>query len=173
MSASGFDSEAKDRSVRDNVPVTRILDNITALLGDHLLRTLNDFQNMDLALGYFNFRGWRFFDSRVRAKARGDRPTARILIGMTTLGPQEETLNELQASVDGAPRPEADGETARQRKAELVEQLRSQLMRGMPTPQDRQTLQSLRASLADGTVGVRVSPAARCTARHTFFVGRT
>jgi phosphatidylserine/phosphatidylglycerophosphate/cardiolipin synthase-like enzyme len=136
--------------------MTRIFDNIKAPLGDHLQKTLAEFDRMDVAVGYFNLRGWRTFDDLVRSKPRGGQPTARILIGMSAPGPQDEAVDELQAAVDGSLRPDADAETARQRKAELVEHLRAQLMRGMPTPADRSTLRSLREALADGTVEVKV-----------------
>lgn len=136
--------------------MTRILDNINAALGEHLQKTLDDFDRMDVAVGYFNLRGWRIFDARVRAKAKGAVPIARILIGMSTVGPQDESLDELQAAVDGVTRPDADGDSARLRKAELLQQLRVQLMRGLPTSQDRLTLRSLREALADGTVEVKV-----------------
>ena len=57
------------------------------------------------------------FDAQVRAKVRDTDPTARILIGMSTLGPQDETLDELQGNLqevvamlleDGAPRFESE-----------------------------------------------------------------
>lgn len=51
---------------------------------------------------------------------------------------------------------DADGEVARLRKSELLEQLRMQLMRGMPTPEDRITLKALRDALDDGSVEVKV-----------------
>ncbi|MDR2380299.1 MAG: phospholipase D-like domain-containing protein, partial [Bifidobacteriaceae bacterium] len=51
---------------------------------------------------------------------------------------------------------DADRETARSRKAELVDHLRIQLMRGVPTPPDRQTLKRLRDALESGKVAIRV-----------------
>jgi len=142
--------------IRQNVGVTRLLDNINAQLGEHLQKTLDEFDSMDVAVGYFNLRGWRFFAPRIAAKELDEVATARILIGMSTLGPQDETLEELQVTVDGAPRLDADGEVARLRKSELLEQLRTQLMRGMPTPADRVTLRALRDALAAGSVEVKV-----------------
>ncbi|MGH3825844.1 MAG: hypothetical protein ACRDQX_01510 [Pseudonocardiaceae bacterium] len=41
--------------------MTRLLDNINTHLGEHLQRTLDEFDSMDVAVGYFNLRGWRFF----------------------------------------------------------------------------------------------------------------
>lgn len=136
--------------------MTRLLDNINAHLGEHLQRTLDEFDSMDVAVGYFNLRGWRFFAPRVAAKELDEVATARILIGMSTLRPQEEALEELQATVGGTALLDADGDVARLRKSELLEQLRMQLMRGMPTPEDRITLKALRDALDDGSVEVKV-----------------
>ena len=139
--------------------MTRIFDNITpeTRLGSHLQLTFEAFERMDAAVGYFNLRGWSYFDDLVTSKAASaDGPVARILIGMVMAGPQEETLADLQSSVDGAATPEADGSVARERKAALLEQLRMQLMRGLPTAGDRQTLRALAEHLRAGRVEVKV-----------------
>jgi phosphatidylserine/phosphatidylglycerophosphate/cardiolipin synthase-like enzyme len=136
--------------------VTRIFDNIDAPLGDQLQKTFDAFDRMDVAVGYFNLRGWKMFDQLVHDKPKSGIPLVRILIGMVATGPQEETLDELQAPIDGQPRPEADAAIARERKAQLLEQLRIQLMRGLPTAADRATLGSLRSLLADGAIEIKV-----------------
>src|SRR5699024_7479356 len=84
------------------------------------------------------------------------KPVARILIGMVTGGPQQEALDSLQSEVDDAPSHEADNTAARARRDQLLEQLRVQLMRGLPTATDRRTLQSLRNLLAEGKIQVKV-----------------
>lgn len=142
----------------EDVPVTRIFDNIKADLGSHLLKTLEVSERVDAAVGYFNLRGWGMFDSLVRAKASGTvaRPIMRILIGMVMTGPQDEALNDLQHLVDGDQSHDADANDARARKEALLEQLRMQLMRGVPTHADRTVLQSLRDLLAAGAVEVKV-----------------
>lgn len=48
--------------------MTRIFDNIELRLGEHLQATLQDFDRMDVAVGYFNLRGWSEFDEIVAAK---------------------------------------------------------------------------------------------------------
>jgi superfamily II DNA or RNA helicase len=136
--------------------VTRIFDNIELNLGEHLQSTLVDFVRMDVAVGYFNLRGWSAFDEIVNAKQEAEAATVRILIGMVFAGPEQEALDNLQAEVDGQPRPDADAQISKERKAELLEHLRTQLMRGIPTQKDRQTLGSLRDHLAAGKVEVRV-----------------
>ncbi|WP_226949891.1 helicase-related protein [Rhodococcus rhodochrous] len=140
--------------------MTRIFDNITpdTALGTHLQKTFEVSERMDAAVGYFNLRGWAAFDELVKKKVADGAAGAvvRILIGMVMTGPQEEALEDLQAEVDGTPRSDADANAARERKTQLLEQLRTQLMRGMPTNADRATLQSLRDLLASGSVEIKV-----------------
>ena len=139
--------------------MTRLIDNINGnQLGEHLVKTFqDDFSRMDVAVGYFNLRGWRMFAPLIEDKPGDeDNPVARILIGMATGAPHREALQELQSTVDGQPVPDADSQTARARRDELVEQLRNQLMTGLPTPQDRMTLRSLRDALEAKKVQVRV-----------------
>ncbi|MDO3636410.1 helicase-related protein [Mycolicibacterium arseniciresistens] len=140
--------------------MTRIFDNIKQDLGSHLEKTLLVSNTMDVAVGYFNLRGWAVFDHLVRDKAEswneGDPPIVRILIGMVTAGVQQETLDALQADLEGNTESDADANAARERKAVLVEQLRLQLMRGLPTAADRAVLQSLRDLLSTGAVEIKV-----------------
>ncbi|MGY2119177.1 helicase-related protein [Nocardia gipuzkoensis] len=138
--------------------MTRIFDNIKSELGTHLQQTLRVSDRMDVAVGYFNLRGWSAFDALVKAKvaAGATGPVVRILIGMVMTGPQQETLDNLQAQVEGTPRTDADANTARERKAQMLDQLRSQLMRGLPTNADRAALQSLRDLLDQGAVEIKV-----------------
>lgn len=143
-------------SISEDERMTKIFDNLEERLGDQLQLTFAAFDRMDVAVGYFNLRGWKIFDQLVRQKPIGNAPVVRILIGMVAGGPQDEALDELQSSVDGVPRPEADPSIARERKSQLLEQLRVQLMRGLPTSTDRATLGSLRTLLADGLVEIKV-----------------
>jgi hypothetical protein len=155
--------------------VTKIFDNISNRLGDHLRATMPGYERMDVAVGYFNLRGWKIFDDLVAAKAPapaeahstepGDAAAAsgaegpaiaRILLGMVTGTDQAATIAELQADLDGTPQVEADAATGRARKAKLLEHLRDQLMRGAPTAADRATLASLRNQLAQGVVEMKV-----------------
>lgn len=139
--------------------MTRIFDNITSTLGSHLRDTLAVSERMDVAVGYFNLRGWAMFDTQVRAKnalvADGG-PVVRILVGMVLGGPQHEALEALQQAVAGIETVEADREIARGRRAEVLAQLRIQLMRGIPTAADRATLQSLHELISQGAVEMRV-----------------
>lgn len=138
--------------------MTRIFDNIDTPLGTHLQQTFAISERMDVAVGYFNLRGWSAFDELVQKKVAAGvtGPVVRVLIGMVMTGPQQEALEDLQAAVDGTPRTDADRAAARERKAQLLEQLRTQLMRGLPTNADRATLQSLRDLLGSGAVEIKV-----------------
>lgn len=138
--------------------MARIFDNIKHDLGSHLQRTLKTYDRVDAAVGYFNLRGWSMFDTLVREKAATNpgEPIMRVLIGMVMTGPQQETLDQLQNGIDGTPDQDADANQARARKAELLEQLRLQLMRGIPTNADRATLQSLRELLSTRAVEMKV-----------------
>ncbi|WP_255491579.1 helicase-related protein [Actinotalea sp. JY-7876] len=137
--------------------MTRIFDNIRIELGPHLRQTLAEFDRMDVAVGYFNLRGWRTFDDLVAAKpVIPGTATVRILIGMVMPTPQDATLAELQRTLDGTPDPDADRAMAVERKAQIVEHLREQLMRGVPTAADRATLGSLRDLIAAGAVQIKV-----------------
>ena len=113
--------------------MTRIFDNIDSKLGDHLQATLRTFEHLDVAVGYFNLRGWKVFDEIVRQKPLADNPsraTVRILLGMMSGAPEAEVLEELQATVDGREMQDADQDTAQARVHELLDHLRTQLMRG-------------------------------------------
>ncbi len=138
--------------------MTRIFDNIALDLGSHLQQTLQISDRMDVAVGYFNLRGWSLFDALVREKADGGKPgpVVRILIGMVMTGPQQEVLDDLQFGLEGTSQFDADANTARERKAQLLEQLRIQLMRGLPTASDRASLRSLRDFLGAGAVEIKV-----------------
>lgn len=138
-----------------------IIDNITLDLKTRLQTVLPVYNRMDVAVGYFNLRGWSAFDHLIAEKSTtrepGDGPLARILIGMVTTGPQHEALHGLQRDLAGEIEDlGADAETARARTAELLAQLRMQLMRGLPTAADRATLRSLRTLLSDGAIEIRV-----------------
>lgn len=142
--------------------MTRIFDNIELCLGPHLQSTLDEFQTMDTAVGYFNLRGWKVFADRVSARAKDqadeNAPVARVLIGMVTAHPQEETLNELQRQLEGTEQEEGltDNPTALRRKEHLIAQLREQLCRGLPNAVDRATLRALRDQVAQGEVQIKV-----------------
>ena len=114
---------------------------------------------MDVAVGYFNLRGWEVFDSQVNLMAnQGDRPVARVLVGMLVSTAQVEALQELQRELDGnADIAElADNQKAAARRNELLADFRMQLSRGIPNEKSRKTLASLRDQVASGALEVKV-----------------
>jgi superfamily II DNA or RNA helicase len=139
------------------VAVTRIFDNISEQLGPNLLGTFEQFDSLDVAVGYFNLRGWGMFSELVDAKTvPDDRPVCRVLIGMVSRNPQEEALDELQGDLEDRPHPLADHTVGKRREAELLAHLREQLMRGIPTISDRAALQDLRRHIDEGRVALKV-----------------
>lgn len=138
--------------------VTRIFDNIDDDLGPHLIKTFEDADRLDAAVGYFNLRGWSTFAKAVEAKPVGQVPVARVLVGMTLAdSPEDQVLRALQAALEGVDEdPGVDGEVAKARKQVALLRFRTQLMRGLPTARDRRTLLRLKAHLADGRVAIRL-----------------
>jgi superfamily II DNA or RNA helicase len=140
--------------------MTRLFDNIDLPLAPHLRSTLNEFERMDVAVGYFNLRGWREFSEQVAAKGirEDEKPVARILIGMPAPTEQEFTLQELNRQIEGTEgKPDqVDFQKATARQAALVAQLREQLSRGLPNATDRRTLGELRDQIRSAAVQVKV-----------------
>lgn len=140
--------------------MTRIFDNIEDddRLGPHLIKTFDNSDRLDAAVGYFNLRGWSTFADSVDAKPTSDAPVMRVLVGMTVGGHDEdELLQALQAELEGTDAADAiDGEIARARKALAVMKFRTQLMRGLPTARDQATLRRLRDHLAEKRVAIKL-----------------
>lgn len=140
----------------------RIFDNLTepTQLKTGLNEVFHSFEAIDVATGYFDLRGWSQLDDLIKTKAAtrkpGDRPVARILLGMVRPGEHEELMRNITQPLDN----DTDGEGARGRakriREELASHLASQLSRGIPTAADRATLHSLRQLIADKHVELRV-----------------
>lgn len=138
-----------------------ILDNLTdkTRLRKKLEETFGYAKSMDVATGYFNLRGWQAFSELVDEKYNETQktPVARILIGMLQASVHAEVLESSQRELEGEQVDRrADRETARKRRDILVRILREQLMRGIPTPADRRTLQALYRQVQDGLVEIKV-----------------
>ncbi|WP_077490888.1 helicase-related protein [Sinomonas mesophila] len=139
-----------------------LFDNLTdtTRLGLALRESLKDFDTVDVATGYLDLRGWSAFADILDAKpsGAGGRPSARVLVGMVAPSDSEQLLDQLQEQVQ----PPAygadihDRERARERRDQLVSHLRTQLMRGLGTPDGQRTLQTLKRQLHDGVVQMRV-----------------
>lgn len=163
-----------------------IFDNLSAdsRLSTGLAAWFPSTETLDVATGYFDLRGWKDLDhlitekvlSRSPAPARevtdeatddedapsfprlkdGEAPVVRLLIGMVMPGQHHSLMDDLKREIDGE-----TGNAGRRQKAEdaqtkLVEHLRLQLTRGLPTPEDRATLGSLHKLVASGQVQIRI-----------------
>lgn len=140
--------------------MTRILDNLSddSRMGTYARDMFNTFERLDVATGYFNLRGWRLFSDLVDEKmtAGQEFPIARILIGMVQGSAHQEVIAAYQREVEGDEDVTADREIAVKRRKALLEVLRGQLMRGIPTASDRETLEHLHKQIACGAVEIRV-----------------
>lgn len=137
--------------------MTRIFDNIDDDLGPHLIKTFDNSDRLDAAVGYFNLRGWSTFADSIDAKPESEAPIMRVLVGMTLADQDDQLLHALQAQLEGRTDEEGiDGDTARARKVAAILKFRTQLMRGLPTLSDRATLQRLREHLAGGRVHIKL-----------------
>lgn len=141
-----------------------IFDNVTddTRLGLALRESLKDFDNVDVATGYLDLRGWSSFadilDTKQAPVPEAPRPTARVLVGMVAPSDSQQILESLQQDVQ----PPAygadihDREKALTRRDQLVKHLRNQLMRGLATTEGQNTLQTLKRQLQDGVVEMKV-----------------
>ncbi|MBT9605079.1 helicase-related protein [Microbacterium sp.] len=137
--------------------MTRIFDNIELSLGNHLVETLQESNRIDAAVGYFNLRGWKLFGDVVQQREVSMSPVARVLIGMVHGEPEDQVLDYLQRTLEGAPLDDLmDRKTAQARQHQAKFKFRQQLMRGAPTATDEATIRELRAQLADGRVAIRL-----------------
>lgn len=137
--------------------MTRIFDNIELSLGGHLVETLLESNRIDAAVGYFNIRGWSLFEEVIEERPPGTTPVARVLVGMVHGEPEEQVLDYLQRSLEGAPLEDLiDRKTAQTRQQQAKLKFRQQLMRGAPTAQDEATIRKLRAQLEDGRVAIKL-----------------
>ena len=140
--------------------MARILDNLSdeTKMGSLVRKMFQTFERLDIATGYFNLRGWNMLCDIVDQKIseNGSTPIARILIGMVQGSAHQEVLAAYQREIEGDEDITADREIAVQRRKALLEVLRGQLMRGIPTAGDRETLARLHEQIAAGAVEIRV-----------------
>ena len=115
-----------------------IYDNLTdaTRLGPALQGDLTNFTSVDIATGYLDLRGWNGFATILDGKARaeGDPPVARVLIGMVMPSEAAAMLAALQEKIQpaGYGADINDLRKATVAKDQLVRHLRTQLMRGVP-----------------------------------------
>ena len=134
----------------------RILDNLIpdgdSQMEAALSETLATSRALDVAVGYFNLRGWGLIADRVDDLAgRPESSTARVLVGMT-----ENPRDEMRRLLSVHPPAETDSELANERLNETVADYRAQLQVGLPTRDDEAALRKLRRQIDSGTVDIRL-----------------
>ena len=132
----------------------RIFDNIEEYLGQSLVGSLTDSENLDSSIGYFNIRGWSELADAVDLlpEGEGSDPKVRLLIGMA--GRPDAELRKALKIVDS---PSAmDNKTADRLRGTAMENLAEQLVWGLPTAKDEATIRQLRRQLSEGEVKVKL-----------------
>ena len=139
----------------------KIVDNIALDAESELLDSLSSSYQLDAAIGYFNLRGWGLLAEAVDAlPERGDRPRARILVGM-----HEAPADEMRRLARLQPPRPMDNAGAARLKGEAVGEYREQLQVGLPTYGDEAALRALLRQIESGAVEVKVHAAHRLHAK--------
>ncbi len=139
----------------------KIIDNIVHTAEAELLASLGEAHQLDVAVGYFNLRGWRLIAEAVDAMPRrGEGPKARILVGMAE-NPSDEMLRE----ADGRTLPRMDNNRKAKLRDDTVGEFRHQLEVGVPTDSDERSLRALERQISDGDVEVRFHASRRLHAK--------
>src|SRR5690606_27993356 len=93
----------------------------------------------------------------IKERDPADGRVARVLVGMVNTDTEADVLNHLQRTLEGGDDDESiDRNVALNRLQRAKLQFRSQLMRGVPTKQDEQTIRDLREQLTDGRVKIKL-----------------
>lgn len=136
--------------------------NLKSAIGPALQDALTNFDSCDVATGYFDLRGWANFADIVESKAEhreaSDAPLIRVLVGMVMPADAFVMLAALQDVVQPPPYGSAinDMGKALVTKDHLVKHLRTQLMRGLPSKKEQDTLRKLRSHLQSGALEMKV-----------------
>jgi superfamily II DNA or RNA helicase len=144
--------------------VPDIFDNLKAesAIGPALKAALTNFDTCDIATGYFDLRGWASFagivDNKTENREIGDSPIARLLVGMVMPADSALMLSALQDKLQPPPYGSDMNDMGKALvvKDQLVKHLRTQLMRGLPSDKEQDTLQRLKNQLASGSVQMKV-----------------
>ena len=129
-----------------------IFDNIDQKLLPALQQTLQTATHADFCVGYFNLRGWKGLGSYIENWDGGEGACCRLLVGMQRL-PEEELRHakRLDKQEGGM-----DNKRAHRLKQELAQKFREQLTIGLPTGEDKQSLQQLAQQIRDEKVKVKL-----------------
>lgn len=140
--------------------MARIYDNITKSFTQGLKDIISNLgvNRVDFCVGYFNLRGWNLVVNEIDNLSgdtvfENDKPiqrTCRLLIGMHQ--PNEELLAELYSEDDFV----RDSDYVLRCKAQIAEDFKKQLLIGLPTRQDEETLRHLSQQLKEKKVCVKL-----------------
>jgi superfamily II DNA or RNA helicase len=137
--------------------MTRIIDNEEIFFGDVLGEFLSEARNMDIAVGYFNLRGYSTLSESIGMKPLDGKPIARILIGMA-VNEQDAFKEAAKVRSRGAFELSMgiDDSIMTKRKLLALEGFRNQLASGLPTAEDFKTIQTLKEHLESGRVKIQL-----------------
>ena len=140
--------------------MAKIYDNIDIKFTDGLRGIIGNVgvERVDFCVGYFNLRGWNLIVEQVDELPGGyvyedDRRKlryCRLLIGMHR--PNEELIRSLYSQQGNMP----DAEYVQRCKRLIAQDFRNQLILGLPTAADEQTLRRLSVQLKEGKVCVKL-----------------
>ena len=133
----------------------KIYDNIEKKLHPALTSSMRESLQMDSSVGYFNIRGWSLLSSTVDEMSDSgneSKPKVRLLIGMSTR-PDEELREWLRISGSDT---KVDHRKAQKMRETVLNDLRQQLLIGMPADSDESTIRSLSRQLQDKKVQVKL-----------------
>ena len=140
--------------------MARIYDNIEVKFTEGLQGIISSLgvKRVDFCVGYFNLRGWNLVVDQID-KLPGDnvyendkkvKRTCRLLIGMHR--PPEDLIRQLYSGEAYIP----DSEDVLEAKRKIAEDFRNQLLIGLPTNADQNTLRRLTRQLKDKRVCVKL-----------------
>jgi superfamily II DNA or RNA helicase len=132
-----------------------IYDNRTLSLAPALRATLDDARALDVCVGYLNLRGWKeLADTVDQLPWEPGEPAARVLVGMS-IQPADQLRRSLrirpaESAWEGLTNEEIPG-----LRAELVEELSTQLTVGFPTDDDEVVVRQLARQINEGRVAMK------------------
>ena len=140
--------------------MARIYDNIDIKFTEGLRGIIGNIgvKRVDFCVGYFNLRGWGLIANQVDNLCgdyvyENDRKMfryCRLLIGMHR--PDEDLIRSLYSTQEFLP----DAEYVQRCKRQIAQDFRRQLLLGLPTKQDEETLRTLSLQLKAGKVCVKL-----------------
>ena len=133
-----------------------IYDNKNTHLFSGLKDALKRSSKSDICTAYFNLRGWKKIASLIEAYQPENGGQCRLLLGM--YGQGDHFRKEIAEEEEETRK--VDGDKARKLKSEALQNLRKQLMKGIPTNEDEAGLKKLAQQLRDKKVIIK------CFTRH-------